>query len=91
MRRQVNSKIKENKSSGEYLNDFQAIVNQLTIKYYKVDDEAQNTMLSRETHAIALNNSDSDELVLMCSVVRSLLNEEIKKMSLMGGNIEKNM
>ena len=87
MRRLVNLKLKEGGSIGEHLNDFQEIVNQLAAVNFKVDDETQALMMmsslpeSWETLVVALNNSNSDGVVSMESVVISLLNEEMRRIN----------
>lgn len=64
--RLVNQKLKESRSIGENLNDFQAIVNWLAAVNCKVDDEIQALMLMSllsenwKTLMVALNNSNSD-------------------------------
>lgn len=88
MRRLINLKLKEGESIGEHLNKFQAVVNQLAGVGFKIDDETQALILmsslpeSWETLVVALNNSNSNGVVSMDTVVSSLLNEEMRRTNL---------
>ena len=85
IRKLVNLKYKEGRSVAEHLNDFQDLVNQLTLIKIMLDDEIQALLLlsslpdSWETLVVSLSNSAPNGVVQLALIKDNLFNKETRR------------
>ena len=85
MRKLVKLEYKDGGSMVVHLNDFQGLINQLSVTKMTLDDELQVLLLlsslpkSWDTLVVSLSNSAPEGKLTMEGVTSALLNEEIRR------------